>query len=90
MINKATTDLWEIDCDKCEGHGKLFTEGIWELIKRERIARGITAKNIALVARIPYTRYCKFENGQTRLSNARIRKIIEILNGWEINKASNF
>lgn len=82
MIDKHTLDLWKIDCDKCEGHGKLFTEGIWELIKREREARGIKAKQVALVARIPYTRYCKFENGYTRLSNIRINKLIEIITGW--------
>ena len=82
-ISKNTLEMWELDCDKCCGTGKiLIMENINELISRERQYLGIPSKHIALVAKIPYSSYCKFENGHVRFSSNRVRKIIEILNGW--------
>lgn len=82
-ISQNTLEMWELDCDKCCGTGKvLIMEDINELISRERQYLGIPSKHIALVAKIPYSSYCKFENGHVRFSSNRVRKIIEILNGW--------
>lgn len=82
-ISKNTLEMWALDCDKCNGTGHILRmDGINELISRERQYLGIPSKTIALIAKIPYTRYCKFENGNTRFSNDRVNKIIEILNGW--------
>lgn len=82
-ISKNTLEMWERDCDKCCGTGKvLIVEDINKLISRERQYLGIPSKHIALVAKIPYSSYCKFENGRVRFSSNRVRKIIDILNGW--------
>lgn len=79
---EKTLTLNEIECDKCCGTGRVYGNEIHFLIKRWRLSLEIPAKNLALIAKIPYTSYCKFENGRIVFGEARLRKLIEILSDW--------
>ena len=80
-MDEATLRLNQIECDKCSGTGLVYGIDIYLLIRRWRLSRDIPSKTLAVVAKIPYSRYSKFENGRQQFSDVRIRKIIEILSG---------
>ena len=83
MPTKGTIQMHESPCDKCCGSGKVLDDGVYELVKHWRKRLGITAKTLSALARIPYTSYCKFENGSIHFSERRLRRLIGILTEWE-------
>lgn len=78
-MNKPTIEMHERDCDKCCGSGKVLDAGVYELIRRWRKQMHLSGRTLAALSNIPYTRYCKFENGRTAFSEARLRIILQIL-----------
>ncbi len=78
-ITNHTLQMHQKDCDKCCGTGTIHDAGIYELIKRWRQGIGISAKAFATLVGVPYTSYCKFENGRVVFSEARIRILIQML-----------
>lgn len=78
-ITNHTLQMHQKDCDKCCGTGIIHDAGIYELIKRWRQGIGISAKAFATLVGVPYTSYCKFENGRVVFSEARIRILIQML-----------
>lgn len=79
MMDDETIKLNQTDCDKCCGSGKVYDNGIHELVRHWRQKLGITAKTFAALTNIPYTSYCKFENGRTIFGESRLRNIIQHL-----------
>lgn len=82
-MTKETLKFHEIECDKCAGTGRNYQPSVSELLKRWRQSLGVTQKQIAIVCRFSIPEYSKFENGHLALGQGRIRKIIEVLEGWE-------
>lgn len=83
-MNKERIAHYEHPCDKCCGSGVVFDQtAAHKLIKAWRESLNFPAKTLAGIARIPYTSYCKFENGRVTFSEARLRILVGILTGWQ-------
>jgi len=78
-VTKETLRMHELACDKCCGSGRVYDQRTHELIQFWRSSLGMPAKTLAALARIPYTSYCKFENGRLTFSEARLRLLIQML-----------
>lgn len=80
-VTQETLNYNRLTCDKCLGEGTVFDHGVYELIKRWRTSIGVPAKTLAAFAKIPYTSYCKFENGRVHFSEARLQILVYMLTG---------
>lgn len=78
-VTQETLDYNRKPCETCCGEGKVFDREVYQLIKRWRTSIGVPAKTLSAFAQIPYTSYCKFENGRVFFSEPRLQILVYLL-----------
>jgi predicted transcriptional regulator len=79
IITQETIEMNQTECSQCCGSGRVFQPDVDLMMKHWREKLGVTRKMVAALAKIPYTTYCKFENGSVTFGEARLRKLVELM-----------